>query len=232
VLSELEDPVEVVERYRDSLADDGSVVALAPADRNTAIGLRDVERAVEDGLTVYAPGVRLWPGERPADEGWSFDRRPDLAVPPFQGRLDEAADDPDHDPREFVNVDVQYAYTVLRPDGRRRIDFTPEVSRWARMADMESHVSNRIDVAAVKLSHDLAERDDANPVFRIGDGSQRVGHYAVLTRESALNSDLRTAEYGDLLLCENVLALWNDDEEAYNLVVDGESVVDRVPAGE
>jgi hypothetical protein len=27
-----------------------------------------------------------------------------------------------------------------------------------------------------------------------------------------------------------VLALWNDDEEAYNLVVDGESVVDRVPA--
>jgi hypothetical protein len=27
---------------------------------------------------------------------------------------------------------------------------------------------------------------------------------------------------------ENVLALWNDDEEAYNLVVDAETVVDLV----
>jgi hypothetical protein len=95
---------------------------------------------------------------------------------------------------------------------------------------MDTHVSNRIDVAAIKLSHALAG-EDANPLFKIGDGSEQIAHYAVLTKESALNSDLATAEYGDLLVCENVLALWNDDEEAYNLVVDGESVVDRVPAG-
>ena len=36
------------------------------------------------------------------------------------------------------------------------------------------------------------------------------------------------ADYGDVLAFENVLCLWNDDEEAYNLVVNGESVVDRV----
>lgn len=231
VLNELADPVEVVDRYRECLAADGSLVALSPADRNTATTLRDVERRVEDGLTVYAPTVRLWPGEQPADEGWSFDVRPDLEVPPFQRRLDEAASDADHDDGEFVNVDVQYAYAILRPDGTRRIEFTPDVGRWAKMANMDEHVSNRIDVAGIKLSHDLTTADDANPLFKIGDGSEQRSHYAVLTRETALNRDLLAADYGDLLVCENVLALWNDDEEAYNLVVDDESAIDYVPAG-
>ncbi|MFD1587474.1 small ribosomal subunit Rsm22 family protein [Halorientalis brevis] len=231
VLSELDDPAAVVERYRDSVADDGSVVAIAPADRNTAINLREVERRVEDGLGVYAPAVRLWPGDQPADEGWSFDVQPDIDVPVFQRRLDEGATAPDHDPGEFVSVDIQYAYSILRPDEKRRVDFTPDISQWAKMENMENHVSNRIDVAAIKLSHDLTDDEDANPLYKIGDGSEQVAHYAVQTRESALNSDLETADYGDLLLCENILALWNDDEEAYNLVVDGETVIDRVPAG-
>ncbi|WP_136717840.1 small ribosomal subunit Rsm22 family protein [Halorientalis salina] len=231
VLSELDDPAAVVERYAESVADDGSLVGLAPADRNTATNLREVERDVENGLSVYAPTVRLWPGERPTDEGWSFDVAPDIEVPPFQRRLDEEASDPDHEPGEFENVDVQYAYTILRPDGTQRIDFRPDVSRYAKMADMDDHVSNRIDVAAIKLSHDLTDDDDANPLFKIGDGSEGVAHYAVLTRGTALNDALETAAYGDLLLVENVLALWNDDEGAYNLVVDDETVVDRVPAG-
>lgn len=235
VLSELADPVAVVERYAEFLAPDGSLLAIAPADRNTATGLREVERAVADGggsdLTVYWPTVRLWPGETPSDEGWSFDVAPNIEVPGFQRRLDDAVTAPDHDHGEFVNVDVQFASTVLRPDGRRRIEFTPDVSQWARMADMDDHVSNRIDVAAVKLSHDLTDDAAANPLFKVGDGSERVSHYAVLTRESALNRDLLTADYGDLLLCENILALWNDDEGAYNLVVDGETAVDVVPAG-
>ena len=38
---------EFPEEYWDALAADGTVLALAPADRNTAIGLREVERAVE-----------------------------------------------------------------------------------------------------------------------------------------------------------------------------------------
>jgi hypothetical protein len=213
------------------VAADGSIVALAPADRNTATNLREVERGVEDGLGVYAPTVRLWHGERPTDEGWSFDVKPDIEVPAFQRRLDEGATDPDHDPGEFSNTDVQYAFSILRPDGQRRIDFTPDVSQWAKMANMDDHVSNRIDLAALKLSHDLTDGDDANPLFKIGDGSEQVAHYAVLTKESALNRDLQTAGYGDLLLFENVLVLWNDDEDAYNLVVDGETAIDRLPAG-
>jgi SAM-dependent methyltransferase len=246
VLSELDDPVAVVADLLDSLAGDGSVVALAPADRNTATGLRRIERGIESETPagVYAPTVRLWPGERPASNSWSFDRTQSLAVPAFQRRLDEGrrgdgASDAETDARreavadrqpgdgEFVNVDVQYAYSVLRTDGKQAVEFGPDPKREAKMAEMERHVTERIDCVGVKLSHDLA--DGGNPLFLVGDGSQRRDHFAVLTELSALNRALETADYGDLLRFENVLVLWNDDEGAYNLVVDGETVVDRIP---
>ncbi|MFC3957126.1 small ribosomal subunit Rsm22 family protein [Halovivax cerinus] len=263
VLSELDEPVAVARRYVDSLADDGSLLAMAPADRETAIGLREVERALEGadsggaaedalddaderrGATVYGPMVRLWPGERPSDRGWSFDVRPDLAVPSVQSRLDEAADDPDHARGEFVNVDVQFAYSVLRTDGTRYYDVSLDTDRWAKMAEMDRHVSNRIDLVAAKVSRSLSEAgeasgpgsrtatnpqsgpaDDPNPLYKISDGSEARDHYAVVTKETALNRPLLEADYGDLLAFESALALWNDDEGAYNLVVDEETVVD------
>ncbi|MGM0591214.1 MAG: small ribosomal subunit Rsm22 family protein [Halobacteriota archaeon] len=225
VLSELDDPVAVVDRLLPSLADDGSVVAIAPADLNTSVGLREVERAVAPpggDVTVYAPTLRLWSGDAPSDRGWSFDRQSELETPGFQRRLDEAGEGDG----TFVNTTVQYAYSILRTDGQRRIDVRADPARHARMAEMERHVTNRVDLLAVKLSHDLSER--GNPLFKIGDGSESVEHYAVITKHSMLNDDLKRAAYGDVLAFENVLVLWNDDEGAYNLVVDAETVVDRV----
>jgi SAM-dependent methyltransferase len=243
VLSELDDPAAVVSRYLDALTEDGSVVAIAPADRNTATGLREVERAVEReaGAAVYAPTVRLWPDERPESECWSFDVKPDIEVPPFQRRLDEGSREADVTPGpdgtgadrapgdgEFVNVDVQYAFGIWRTDGQRRLDYRPDPERTAKMADAEEYVTERINLAAVKLSHDLAEGD--NPLYLIGDGSETVDHFAVYTERSVLNEDLQQADYGDGLRFENALVLWNDDEGAYNVVVDGETVVDLIPA--
>jgi hypothetical protein len=95
------------------------------------------------------------------------------------------------------------------------------------MADAENYVTDRVNFLGVKLSHDLAEREGANPLYLLGDGSQTVDHFAVLTEASILNEDIRKADYGDLLSFENALVLWNDDEEAYNVVVDGETIVDR-----
>ena len=245
VLSELEDPETVLRSYLEGLSPDGSLLAMAPADKHTSTGLRELERAVEsesivpadaeageDGeegeVTIYSPTVRLWPGEQPSDRGWSFDVRPDLEVPGFQRRLEDAArGDDEYEPGEFVNVDVQFSYTIFRLDGTRRIDLSLDADRWAKMAEMERHVPNRIDLVAAKLSRSLTDDPDANPLFKISDGSEAVDHYAVLTKETALNRALLEAEYGDLLAFEQVLALWNDDEEAYNLVVDEETIVDR-----
>ena len=228
VLSELDDPVAVVGRYLDHLAPDGTSLLLAPADRETAIGLREVERVLtrNGDATVYAPTIRLWPGEFPSDRCWSFDVKPDLDVPPFQRRLDDAAADPEHESGEFVNADVQYAYSLLRRDGKRAIEFTPDERRVAKLANSETHVSERVNAVAIKLSHSLSA--EGNPLFLVGDGSQDVDHYAVLTRETAVNRDLRDAAYGDLLAFENVLVLWNEDEGSYNFVVDDETVVDAI----
>ena len=226
VLSELDDPVTVVEQSLDALAPDGAVVALAPADLNTATTLRAVERDVVagTGATVYAPTLRLWPDAAPSDRGWSFDVRPDVAVPPFQSRLDDAGDDPG----TFTNPTVQFAYAVLRLDGERRVDVRASPARHAKLADIDRHVTNRIDLLAVKLSHDLTEEPTANPLFRVGDGSEGTDVFAVLTRETSLNRSLARAPYGTVLSFEGALALWNDDESAYNLVVDDATVVDRV----
>jgi len=229
VLDELDSPAAVLRQYADALEPDGSILALSPADKRTATGLRTIERAVEDTYTIYAPTVRLWPGETPSGECWSFDRQPDLAVAPFQQRLDEACDDPEHDDGEFENADVQYAYSILRRDDATAIEYTPDGSRVTKMAAADSYVTDRVDVVGIKLSPDLRSGPDANPLFLVGDGSERIDHFAVLTRESTLNRDLLASQYGDLLSFENVLALWNDDEGAYNLVVDAETVVDSVP---
>ena len=229
VLNELDDPVSTVERAIEWLAPDGTILALEPADRETATGLRAIERRVvaDDSVTVYAPTLRLWPGREPSDRGWSFDVKPDLAVPRFQRRLDAARTDGEPaDTGAFVNVDVQFAYSLLRPDGERRVPFRASRDRHAPMATMADHVTERIDLLAVKLSHNLS--DGGNPLFLVGDGSQQVDHYAVLTRESALNGDLQSASYGAILSIENVLVLWNDDEAAYNLVVDAETVVETI----
>ncbi|QKY18254.1 class I SAM-dependent methyltransferase [Halorubrum sp. CBA1229] len=230
VLSELADPVSVVDAAIDRLADDGSVVAFAPADRNTAMGLREIEREVvtpTSGVETYSPTLRLWPDETPSDGGWSFDVADDLDVPPFQRRLDEAAERGSTDePGEFVNVDVQFAYAILRHDGKRRVDVRASDDRCARMADSEEHVTDRVNLLAVKLSHDLSDGDNA--LYRVGDGSQTVDHYLVCTRETVLNEDLRRADYGAVVFVENGLVLWNDDEGAYNVVVDDETVVDLV----
>ena len=225
VLSELDSPVEVAERYLKALKPEGTLLALSPAEERTATRLRGIERSLLErrpDATVYAPTVRLWPGESPEDRGWTFTRKPEIEPPAFQKRLDAAgADD-----GTYRNATVQFAYLLLRTDGSRAIEYEPDPDRVAKMAESERHVTERIDVDALKLSPDLSE--DGNPLFKIGDGSERTDHYAVLTRRSALNDDLGTAPYGALLRFENVLVLWNDDEAAYNLVVDDETVVDRL----
>lgn len=225
VISELEDPVAVLEAYLPALAPGGSLIGTAPADLNTSTELRRVERtlAPPDGnVTVYSPTLRLWPGEEPTDRGWSFDRGADIESPGFQQRLADASDEP----TAFINETVKFSYSILRTDRYRRFDVTADPNRHAKMAETERHVTNRIDALAVKLSHDLSEGD--NPLFKVSDGSEDLEHYAVLTRRSGLNRALADAEYGSVLAFENVLALWNDDEEAYNLVVDGETVVDLI----
>lgn len=227
VLSELTDPAGVVRRYLDHLGSTGTLIGMAPADRATSVGIRTVERSVTDLATVFAPTVRLWPDAQPSGTCWSFDERPPIDPPAVQRRLQAGAPEPAHH-REFLKTEVRFSYTILRPDGRRKYVLDLDPGSVAPMAKSEDHVTKRIDTVGIKLSRSLAE--SGHPVFLVGDGSEETDHFAVLTSESALNRDLITADYGEMVVFENALVLWNDDEEAFNLVVDGETVVDRIPA--
>ena len=221
VLSELAEPVETAARFLESLDPDGTLLLTAPADRNTSLQLRTVERALEDrGLSVYGPTVRLWSGERPTADCWSFDQRPDIEVPAAQATLADGAADPD----AVTNTSVKYSYSALRTDGRRRIDLALDRSNVAKLGAIEDAVGKRVDIVAAKLSRNLA--DSGHPLYRISDGSEATEPFAVLVNETALNDDLARAEYGALLQFTNVLVLYNDDEGAYNLVVDEETIVD------
>ena len=222
VLSELDTPVETAARYLDAIEDSGSLVLVAPADRTTSIQLREIERELEArGTTVYGPTVRLWPNDRPTDTCWSFDQRSDIEVPSVQELLSREAERP----ASVQNTSVKYSYSVLRRDDTRRYDVALDQSNVAKLADMETHVGSRIDLVVAKLSQNLSE--GGHPLFKISDGSESSSHFAVLVNETELNRDLRTGAYGDLLQITNGLALYNDDKEAYNIVVDEETMVDR-----
>jgi SAM-dependent methyltransferase len=223
VLNELDAPADVAARYLDALAPDGTLLAVAPADEVTSTGLRAVERELADErgvATVYAPTPRFWPDRRPTDRGWSFDERPDVAVPPFQERLGSDA----QDPGQYRRTAVRYSWAALRTDGRRRLGLALDPAVAAPLAASERHVTDRVNLVVAKLSHDLS--DGGHPLFKISDGSESVEHYAVLVDETALNGLLADAGYGAPIRVENGLVLWNDDEGAYNVVVDEETVVD------
>ncbi len=223
VLSELDQPVETAQRYVDALAEDGTFLGLAPADKHTSTHLREVERDLESrGATVYGPTPRLWPGEHPSDRGWTFDERPDVETPSFQEQLAGAS----QRPSEFYHTEVRFSYSLLRTDGVRQYDVSLSADRLLKLANADDRVTDRVDAVLAKLSRNLGD-EDANPLFKVSDGSETEECYAVLVRPTSLNRDLRAAEYGDLLSVESALVLWNDDEEAYNLVVDEETVVDR-----
>ncbi len=229
VLSELEDPTKTVSRLVSHLAADGTIVIIEPADERTSRDLRRVETEVvraHPAVEVFAPTIRLWPGNQPTDHCWSIATYPDLELPEFQRALDEGKRQRPggRDPatREFCNVDVQFSYCVLRTDGKRIVDVEPVGSRVVPLADTPEHIGSRQDVVVVKLSRSLAD-DTANPLYVVGDGSQHIEHVAVVVEASDATMPLQNAGYGDVVMLFDALVLWNEDEDAINLVVDGQT---------
>jgi len=234
VLGELENPVETVERYLDALAPDGTLLALAPADRNRSLGLRETERElvdVRERATGYAPTVRLWADETPTGDCWSFAHQPEIEAPAYQrdlaSRATAATEEMDggDGPDAFTNTTINYAWSALRTDGRERVGVDLERSRAAPLAESPDLVSNRLDFVVAKLSPNL--QTEGHPLFLVSDGSESVAHFAVCVKETTLNDALRRANYGDILSIESGLLLYNDDESAYNIVADEETIVDR-----
>ncbi|MFW6448663.1 MAG: methyltransferase [Halobacteriota archaeon] len=224
VLSELDEPAAVARRTFEVVAADGAWVGIAPADPRTSTQLYDVARNLEPPATVYGPDLRLWPDRRPTDEHWAFVEGPPIEVPAFQRRLAAAA--PAADRRSYRNDEVRFSYEILRRDGTRRYDVLGHRDRQLPLSSAAEAVGTRVNVVAVKLTRDLAEGDNA--LYRIGDGSQSTPWFASLVNPASTNRLLANAPHGAVLSFERVLVLWNDDEAAYNAVVDEEVLVTQL----
>lgn len=223
VLSEVNDPIGLAHDSLGYLASEGTWIAIAPADPRTSVQLRTVERSIEETMTVFSPTLRLWPGRQPTDECWSFVEWPSLSVPPFQQRLREAAE---RDGDAFVNTEVRYSYSIMRTDGVRRYELDASETDSLPLGRTSSAIGERVDVIVVKLSGDLAS--DGNPIYRVGDGSQTEDCFGTHVSLTEMNRSLKEAPYGAVLRFERALVLWNDDEEAINLVIDDETFIDQL----
>ncbi|MDY6775073.1 MAG: methyltransferase domain-containing protein [Halobacteria archaeon] len=223
VVNELNDPVGVLEEYTDYLSEDGSLVVVDPADLETSVPLREIQREFHDEYTVYGPCTYLW-DEKCGGRCWSFDsvgfEPPDFARS-YVGDRDA-----------YVRSEVKYSHFILRKDGRTRRSYDARRSDEAMMDEMSGHVGRRIRVTAEKMSGDLSDKNDGTEIYKICDGSAKSEHYAVLRQETEFNTYLRDADYGEILRLEDVLVHYNPNEsedvpESYHLVVDSDSVVAR-----
>jgi len=224
VLGELQEPTEVAAALLGCLTDAGALVLVEPGDRDQSVRLRAVERSLTSQAGVFAPEPRLWPGREPTDTGWGFDVGRQLEPPRWQRALQGAAAEPTG--TTYLNPHVQFSYSILRPDGAVRFAPSFDRERVTPLATTPQKITDRINVVGTKLSHDLAATDGGNPIFRVGDGSQTVDHFVVKTVEGELVDPIDWVAYGSVCRFEGVLVLWNEAEEAVNLIVDHESVVE------
>jgi 2-polyprenyl-3-methyl-5-hydroxy-6-metoxy-1,4-benzoquinol methylase len=221
VISELENPISVVNKYSKFVSKTGAMILVAPADKNTAIELREVERAISSNMNIYVPAISLWPGQVPCSECWSFEVMPDIEIPSFQEKIDRGG----QRKGEFVNIDVQVAYSILRWDSQTLFRHPGDISRCVKLSDIGTRIGKRVDIIVVKLSQDLSEGQ--NSLFLVGDGSEKIDNYIVIVKETPQNRVMAEAEYGRIVLIRDVLVLWNEDETSYNLIVDKETTVQQ-----
>jgi len=219
VISELENPISVVNKYSKFVSETGVMILVAPADKNTAIELREVERAISSNMNIYAPAIRLWPDRIPCSECWSFEVMPDIEIPSFQEKIDQGG----QRRGEFLNIDVQVAYSILRWDSQTLFRHHEDTSRCVRLSEIGTQIGKRVDIIVVKLSQDLSE--GKNSLFLVGDGSEKIDNYIVIVKETSQNRIMVEAEYGRIVLIRGVLVLWNEDETSYNLIVDKETTI-------
>ena len=204
------------------LESDGSILIIEPAEEVTSTQLRAVSLALKKrGLTIYSPCSFIHGTNCTPDRCWSFVVEP--GIHPTQLMETLAACE---EPFRYRNTDIKYSYVVLRKDGKVREPFrVPAGSDVLRLSQVHRHVDKRVDVIAAKMSENLG--DIKNRMFRLCDGSSEKPVFGVLPvfHVTPENERLVTAPYGTVLEIDNVLIRYNPKHDAYNLLVNRNSVV-------
>jgi len=221
VLNELkaspEQRAEVVMRYSENLAHDGTVVIVEPADLVNATEMRRMVAALLDrGLFMYAPCTFLWGTRCHPITCWSFAEKE--SIRPTRLMLAVAGTD---EPHRYINTDIKYSYALLRKDRlTREVYRAPPDARFTRLSKLSQHLRRRISVVVAVMSSDLGDAE--HHVYKVCDGTVGKSVYAILPRyhETGENAALRESRYGEIVEIHNVLVRYNPRHDAYNLLVD------------
>jgi hypothetical protein len=214
-------------KFAGHVVPDGTILIAEPAEEVTATRLRVLARALQErGLTVHSPCSFLWGTRCDPARCWSFTARPDIRPT----RLMEALAGGD-EPYRFLNTDIKYAYVILRKDASvKNLYRIPPHAKVARLSKLHLHINRRINVTAAKMSGDLGDR--RTHVYKLCDGTPAKPVFAALpghnvTRSSAAILD---APYGALLELGGVLVKYNKKHDAYNLLIEKNTVIRVVSA--
>jgi hypothetical protein len=221
VLNELGDKspeqrADLVMRYAERLAPDGSILIIEPAEEAVSTQLRVLSLALKKrGLTVHSPCTYIWGTNCTPDRCWSFVTAPCIRPTKMMETL--AACD---EPFRYVNTDIKYSYVVIRKDRKTRDTYrVPAGSRVLRLSQIHRHVDKRINLIAAKMSENLG--DAKNLMFRLCDGTADTPVFAVVPsfHITPENEAIVSAPYGAILELQGVHVRHNPKHDAYNVLV-------------
>ena len=227
VINELGDiPVaeraDAVMKLAGRLEPDGSILIIEPAEEVTSTQLRVLSLALKKrGLTIHSPCSFVHGTNCTPDRCWSFVVAPEIHATHIMETLAAC-----EEPFRYKNTDIKYSYVILRKDGKVRVPYrVPAGSETFRLSQLHRHVDKRVDVFAAKMSENLG--DIKNRMFRLCDGSSEKPVFGVLPsfHVTPENERLVTAPYGSILEINNVLIRYNPKHDAYNLLINRNSVV-------
>jgi SAM-dependent methyltransferase len=207
---------DLVLKYADHLAPDGTILIAEPAEEATSTQLRVLSLALKKrGLTIHSPCSFVHGTNCTPDRCWSFVSAPAIRPTRLMQKLADQGE-----PYRYLNTDIKYSYVVIRKDGRaRELYRVPPGSHVLRLAQIHRHAGQRVSLIAAKMSENLG--DKKTRVFLICDGSATKPVYAVqpayhITPE---NRAIVSAPYGTILELQDVLVRYNAKHDAYNVLV-------------
>ena len=215
----------LVEKISETLAGDGTVVILEPADRENSLALRKLAAELtRRGMNLYAPCTHLWSTDCRPDRCWTFRDGPAISPTRLMSRLASSGDG-----YRYMNTDIKFSYAIFRRDHRTRELYRIHRGMKAlRLSKLQGHLKRRVNVVVAKMSGDLGGR--GNHVYKVCDGTPQKPVFAVIPDHHASRArDLLEGKYGEVVSLGNVLVRFNEARDAYNLFVDRSATVR--PAG-
>lgn len=231
VLNELDDRspdrrADIVMRYAERLAPDGTILIAEPAEETVSTQLRVLSLALKKrGLTIHSPCSFIRQTNCTPDRCWSFSTAPRIRPTRIMETLAACGE-----PFRYINTDIKYSYVVLRKDGRTRHSCRVSAgSRALRLAGIHRHTGRRVNLIAARMSENIG--DAKTMMFRLCDGTAATPVFAVLPSFHVTpgNACIVSAPYGAILDLRGVLVRRNEARDSYNVLVSRNTEIRLVP---